>query len=261
MEESILLEKNNGIAQIYLNEPESLNALSSNLKGNLMKIVNELEFDPNIKVIILAGKGRAFCTGGDIKGMAEAEGYSPALIKQKMDLSSSIIERLRKMPKVIISAIHGYAAGAGFSLALASDLIVAEENTKLILSFKNVGLTPDLGIHYHLPRIVGEWKAKEWIWKGMKITVEEAVKYGFSMEIVPKGQQIDKAVELANEICEGPFQALVYSKLIINQSAQFKFEDILAKENEIHTILRGTEDHREGINAFLEKRKPVFTGN
>lgn len=259
MGERVLLEKKGSIAQIYLNEPKKLNALSTELKEELLRSLNLLELDPEIKVIIISGKGKAFSAGGDIKGMAQSE-YDPAVIKRNMDLSATIIERLRKMQKVVIASIHGYAAGAGLSLTLASDLIVAEEGTKLILSFKNVGLTPDLGIHYHLPRIVGEWKAKEWIWKGMKITVEEALTFGFSISIAPKEELMEKTMELANEISEGPFQAYLYSKTMINNYTNLKLDDVLAKENEIHTILRATEDHREGLNAFFERRSPKFQG-
>ncbi|MDQ0157188.1 enoyl-CoA hydratase/isomerase family protein [Robertmurraya andreesenii] len=261
MNDRILFEQQKEIATIYLNEPNNLNSLSTKLKQQFLKVLNEIETDPDIKVVIIAGKGRAFCAGGDVKGMANMKEYDPVAIKRNMELSSIIIERLRRMPKVIISSIHGYAAGAGFSLALASDLIVAEEGTKLILSFKNVGLIPDLGIHYYLPKIVGEWRAKQWIWNGIKLTVEEALNYGFSIEIVAKGQLNNRAMELAKEISNGPFQALVYSKLLINNFSNTKLEEILAKENEIQTILRATHDHKEGINAFLEKRIPEFSGH
>ncbi len=259
--ESVLWERNGEIATIYLNEPNTLNALSAKLKEELLGVLKEIENDNSISVVILTGKGRAFCTGGDLKGMAKLEQYDPITVKRGMELSTSIIEKIWKWPKITIAAIHGYTAGAGFSLALASDLIIAEEDTKLILSFKNVGLIPDLGIHYHLPRIVGEWKAKEWIWKGIKMTVEEAVSHGFSIEIVPKGSLEEKSMELANELLTGPLQAYMYSKLLINQSTNMKLEDILAKENDIHTILRATNDFKEGVTAFLEKRNPKFSGN
>ncbi|WP_346206863.1 enoyl-CoA hydratase/isomerase family protein [Caldifermentibacillus hisashii] len=259
MGERVLLEKQGSIAQIYFNEPDKLNALSSKLKEELLPILNEIEFDPNIKVVILAGRGKAFCAGGDLKGMASME-YNAAVIKRNMDLSSTIIERIRKMPKIVIAAVHGYCAGAGLSLALSSDMIVAESGTKLILSFKNVGLAPDLGIHYHLPRIVGEQKAKEWIWQGMKITVEDAVKEGFTITVAPKDNLMKEAMKLAKTFAEGPFQAFIYSKQLINHSTHLTVADVLAKENDIHTILRTTFDHKEGVNAFFEKRSANFKG-
>lgn len=257
--DSVLLEKGNGIATVYLNEPNSLNVLRKSLKEDLLNVLGIIEKDTEIGVVIFAGKGRSFCAGGDIKAMAEVD--HPLEIKKNMEESARIVETIRKMPKITIAAVHGYAAGAGFSLALATDLIVAEEGTKFFLSFKNVGLIPDLGLHYHLPKLLGEWKAKEWIWNGVKITAEEARIYGFVKEIAPKGQVYEKACKIGQELLEGPIQSYIYSKLIINSSSSFRFEDVLRMENDTQTILRGSRDHKEGVSAFLEKRAPKFSGN
>jgi 2-(1,2-epoxy-1,2-dihydrophenyl)acetyl-CoA isomerase len=258
--ESVFIEKQHDISTIYLNEPDSLNALSKKMKTELLTLLNEVESDPTVHIVIIAGKGRAFCAGGDVKAMAE-DPYDPAEIKRNIEISARIIERIRHMPKIVIAAVHGYAAGAGMSLALAADLIIAEEETKFILSFKNVGLIPDLGIHYYLPRLVGEWKAKEWIWEGLKLTAEEANKHGLVKEVVPKGNGHPRALALARELSAGPLQALIATKLIINRSSDWKLEDIVAKENDIHTLLRGTKDHKEGVAAFFAKRPPKFSGN
>ena len=258
MLERVVWEKRDSTAIICLNEPDSLNAFSKGLKEELLVALREVEKDPQIHVVILSGKGKAFCAGGDLKGMAKD--YSAIEIKQMMDESAKIVELIRKMPKLFIAAIHGYAAGAGMSLALASDLIIAEEGTKFVLSFKNVGLIPDLGLLYHLPKRVGEWKAKEWIWKGATIPVEEAYDYGLICEITPKNQAIERAFELAVQLNSGAIQAFIQSKLIMNQSACLSFEEVLQKENMSQTLLRGTNDHKEGVSAFLQKRRPVFSG-
>ncbi len=243
---------------IYLNEPNSLNALSLQLKKELLNTLRNLERDADIGVVIFAGKGRAFCAGGDVKAMADT--HNLIEIKRNMEESSKIIESIRRLNKITIAAVHGYVAGAGISLALASDLILAEEGTKLFLSFKNVGLIPDLGLHYHLPRLLGEWKAKELIWKGATITAEEAHFLGVVKEVVSKGRVHEKALNLGQELMEGPIQAFISSKMIINNSAHLKLEDVQKMEIDGHTILRGTEDHKEGVRAFLEKRAPVFSG-
>ncbi|WP_027416740.1 enoyl-CoA hydratase/isomerase family protein [Aneurinibacillus terranovensis] len=255
----MLLEINKGIATVYLNEPDSLNALRKQLKEDLLNILGVIEKDPEIRVVILIGNGRSFCAGGDIKAMAEID--NPLEIKRNMDQSARIVETLRGMPQITIAAVHGYAAGAGFSLALASDLIVAEEGTKFVLSFKNVGLIPDLGLHYHLPKILGEWKAKEWIWNGAKISAEEGRSCGFVREVVPKGHAYEKARELAKEFMEGPIQSYIHSKMIINNFSSLRLEDVLRMENDVQTILRGSSDHKEGVSAFLEKRTPKFSGS
>lgn len=254
----VILEKHHNYAIIYLNEPETLNAFSKGLKEQLLSALKEIEKDESIHVVILSGKGKSFCAGGDLKGMAKK--YTTLEIKQTMDQAAKIVELIRKMPKLVITAVHGYAAGAGMSLALASDLIIAEEGSKFSLSFKNVGLIPDLGLLYHLPKKVGEWKAKEWIWKGVTIPVEEAYDYGFIYEIASKNLALKRAIVLAEELINGALQAFIHSKFIINSSSSLSFEEVLQKENMSQTFLRTTLDHREGVESFIEKRKPEFTG-
>lgn len=257
MESSVLSDKSNGIATLYLNEPKSRNALSQRLKEELKESLIEAERDRSIKVVIIASKGEVFCAGGDIKAMSQKK-YDALEIKKIMDDSSGIIEIIREMSKITISAVNGFAAGAGISLALATDLMVAEEDTKFLLSFKNVGLIPDLGLHYYLSRAVGERRAKEWIWNGKTISVEEAQNAGFVNEIASKGEAIQKALELGNKLNEGPIQSYIFSKLLINSSSISRFEDVLLKENDLQCILRGTYNHQEGLKAFFEKRKPIF---
>ena len=254
----MILEKHHNYVNIFLNEPEMLNAFSTGLKEQLLSALKEVEQDDSIHVVILSGKGKSFCAGGDLKGMAKE--YTTLDIKETMDQSAMIVELIRKMPKLVIAAVHGYAAGAGMSLALASDLIIAEEHSKFSLSFKNVGLIPDLGLLYHLPKKIGEWKAKEWIWKGVTISVEEAYDYGFIYEIVAKNQSLERASILAGELENGPLQAFTHSKWIINSSSSLSFEEVIQKENMSQTLLRTTLDHREGVESFIEKRRPEFTG-
>jgi 2-(1,2-epoxy-1,2-dihydrophenyl)acetyl-CoA isomerase len=253
LNDTVITKSNNGIAIVYLNEPSSLNALTQTLKEQLQSTLDLLKKDDSIQVVIFKGNGKGFCAGGDIKAMANQE-YNPLEMKKGMDASARIIETIRSLPKLTISAVHGFAAGAGMSLALASDIVIAEEGTKFILSFKNMGLIPDLGLHYYLPRIVGEWKAKEWIWKGKKITAEEAMKYGLVMEIAPKGMVLEQAVQFSEELIKGPIQAYIFSKIMINRTANVDLETVLARENDTQTILKGTEDHKQAVAAFFAKK-------
>lgn len=249
----VLMSVDNRIAYIYLNEPNSLNALSNRLKEQLLLKLDELERNDEVLCIILAGKGKSFCAGGDLRAMQDP--YDPLAIKRGMSLSKRIVEKLRNMTKITIAAVHGYAAGAGMSLALANDLVFAEEDTKFVLSFKNVGLIPDLGLHYHLSQRVGEWKAKEWMWTGKTITVEEAMQYGLVMEKVKKGKIFDRVTEFAKRLVEGPIDAYVTSKSIINQTGSMKIEDVMERENDMQSILRGSEGHRSALENFLNRRK------
>lgn len=258
--ESVLIEKQGNIAFVNLNEPKSLNALSVKLKTELLMILEEIEKDVTISIIIISGKGKSFCAGGDVKAMAEHK-YNPSEIKQMMDESADIVLKIQQSKKIIISVIHGFVAGAGVSLAFASDMIIAEEDSKFILSFKNVGLIPDLGIHYHLTKQVGQWKAKEWIWKGATILAKEALQYGIVSEVTPKGEGLSKAKEISNSLAQGPIKAFIASKTIINQINASQFKEILIQENFSQSILRGTRDHKEGLQAFFEKRTALFHGN
>jgi 2-(1,2-epoxy-1,2-dihydrophenyl)acetyl-CoA isomerase len=256
---SILVEKNGTVATIFLNEPDSLNALSPQMRKDLFNVLVDVDQDENIRVVVIAGKGRAFCAGGDIRQMEKH--VTPLENKNNMEIILKIVNIMQKMKKPIIAAVHGYAAGAGFSIALASDLVVAEEGTKFVLAFKNIGLIPDLGGHYFLPRIVGSWKAKQLIWSGATITAEEGERYGFVTNLVSSGQAYQKAYELAEDLAKGPIQAYFHTKKIINESSTLELEDVLELESYAQSILKATEDHREGINAFREKRTPNFTGN
>jgi len=254
MNDSVIVESNNGIAVVYLNEPNSLNALSMRLKEQMQDVLDALIKDVSIKVVIFTGKGRAFCAGGDVKAMADLE-YDPIAIKKMMDASARLVETIRNMPKITLAAVHGYAAGAGMSLALSTDLILAEKETKFVLSFKNVGLVPDLGLHYHLTRIVGEWKAKEWIFKGAKITAEEAHQYGFVIEVTEKGTVLEQTFHLAQELVQGPTDAFLLSKQLIANTANGSFESVLKMENDQQTILRGTEYHKKALEAFFSRKQ------
>lgn len=252
VEKSILVELEKNIAIVYFNEPSTLNALSKNLKEELMLTLEELEKNDEVKVILFTGKGKAFCAGGDIKAMGMP--YDPLDIKGGMDLSKRIIEKIRGIPKVTLAAVHGYAAGAGMSVALATDLVFAEEDTKFILSFKNVGLIPDLGLHHYLPQKIGQWKAKEWMWTGKTVFVEEAIQCGLVMEKVPKGKLMHRAIEFASELTNGPIDAYIISKSIVNSTSNLKIEDVMARENDLQTILRGTESHQQAVQSFFVKK-------
>jgi len=240
------------IATVYLNEPDSLNALTKSLKESLYVALEQIENNHEIKVVIFTGRGRAFCAGGDVKAMKQD--YDSLEAKKGMDLSAKIIKKIRQLEKITISAVNGYAAGAGMGLAISTDIIIAEENAKFYLSFKNVGLISDLGLHYHLPRIVGEWKAKEWMWKGRIITAQEAQKYGFVAEVVPTEKLMEKAYDLANELVEGPIQSYIFSKQIINHSQNLSLDGVLERENNIQTIIKGTEEHKNAVEKFFLKK-------
>lgn len=253
MGESVLTEINNSIAYIYLNEPNSLNALSKQLREQLLFSLEEIEKNDQIKFVVLSGKGKAFCAGGNVKAMNEP--FDSLDIHKSMELSRKILEKIRTMPKIFACAVHGYVAGAGIGLALSTDLIFAETDTKFLLSFKNIGLIPDLGLHYYLPRKIGEWKAKEWMWTGKTLSVEEAIQYGIVMVEVEKEKVLARITEFAHELINGPIDAYIVSKLIINSTSDLNLDNVIARENAMQTILRGTEVHQVALQTFLNRKE------
>lgn len=258
MEASVLVEKGEGVATIMLNEPERRNAMSASLKEGFMAALIDCEEDLEVKVIILKGNGKGFCAGGDISNMGA--GIPAMKMKQRMDWAAKLIQRIHYMDKPVISAVHGYAFGAGFSIALASDIIVAEEGTKFGLSFKSLGAIPDCGAHYFLSKVLGPWKAKELIWRGVAVTAEEGERHGFINHVVGKEEAYGKAKTLAKELAAGPVQAFSYTKSIIDGGSNKSLEDILELEGFGQAVLFQTLDHQEGVQAFKEKREPQFIG-
>lgn len=258
LEEHVILQVENGIATIYLNAPDSLNALSQQVKTSLLEKMTEVEQDPRIKVVILTGKGRAFCAGGDVKGMAEKA--APLQNKERLDYSGTIVKRIYNLKKPVISAVHGHAAGAGFSLALAADIVVAEESAKFTLSFKNVSLVPDMGLHYFLSKTISPWKLKELIWKGARISAQEGETYGFVNVVTPDGDGLVKAKQIAEDLTSGPIKAFTFTKGILNSRSVTDLDSVLELEGFAQSVLKETGDHKEGVLAFKEKRLPSFKG-
>lgn len=258
MDDSVLIEKAGKVAVVKLNEPASLNALSLSLKNALLDALDQLHRDPDVTALVVAGNGRAFCAGGDIRAMS---GNVTVLQgKERMEDAARIVQMLTSMKKPVVAAVHGYAVGAGFSIALACDLVVAEEGTKFGLAFKNIGLIPDLGLHYFLLQAVPPWKAKEWIWSGAMIPAEDGYRYGFVNRLAPSGQGLETALAMARELAEGPLQAYKLTKSILHKAVNMRLDDVLELENFGQAAVRQTGDHREGVAAFREKRPPRFKG-
>lgn len=245
------------IAHIILNEPDRLNSLSTAMVNDLMKALTRANKDEDAKVIILSGEGKSFCAGGDLKTM-QAFSSSSEIIDW-MQNTSKLTKMMIEMDKYVVSAVHGYAAGAGFSLALASDFVVADKEAKFALSFKNVGLIPDLGLIKLLSERVPLPIAKEWISSGKVISAEQAYERGLLNRLSDK-QVLKDAIEFSKFLLSGPPLSNKYVKYLLNHANQFTYETALTQENFIQTILLQSEDHREGVAAYFEKREPIFKG-
>lgn len=255
--QSVTVEVKGKVAIITLNEPDSLNALSEGIKKGLYEKVNYIEENHEISVVVLTGAGRAFCAGGDIRGMGERTTLQSF---DRISNTTQIIKQIFNISKPVIAAVNGHAMGAGFSLALSADIIFAQPKAKFGLSFSKIGLLPDCGLLYFLPKIVGPWKTKEWVFNGSVIDAEEAYRHGIVNQLVEEEDVVSYAVSYAENLSESSLQSMRFTKLVLRESQNLSLDATLQYENLSQTILQQTEDYKEGVQAFKEKRKAKFTG-
>ncbi|MEK4425782.1 enoyl-CoA hydratase/isomerase family protein [Solibacillus sp. FSL K6-1523] len=253
----LLKEKKNQILYLTLNRPEKLNAFSMELTSSLITALKEAEADDDVKVIILTGAGKSFCAGGDVSSMGSRR--DPATAIASMQNTSKVTKTILQLDKYVISAVHGYAAGAGFSLALASDFIIADQHARFVSSFKNIGLVPDLGLIKLLSERVSLPIAKEWISSAKIVSAEEAYAERVINRIATK-DLLEVATEFAQFIVDGPPLANKFVKYMLNNASDFSHEASIMQENIIQTLMFQTEDAKEGVRAFAEKRSPDFKG-
>ncbi len=245
------------VATLTLNRPEVLNAMDVPMLREIVERLKEVESNDAVDVLVLTGSGRGFSAGGDIKSMLSSTDESAFL--PVMETISEMMITLYSLPKLVISAIHGPAAGLGLSFALAADYIIAEKQSKLAMNFIGIGLIPDGGGHFFLERRIGETKTKQVIWEGKTMGAEEAFSLGLVDQLVDV--ELQKAVsEKINEWLHKPVKAMVKTKAILADTNKQKLLNVLELEKYGQQEMRSTKDHREGVQAFLEKRRPNFTG-
>lgn len=253
-----LYNKREGIATIIINRPQALNALNEETVLEILSRVTDARQDESIKVMVITGAGdRAFCAGADLNMMKGASGYKGMRLSQ---VGQKLTMEIEDVEKPIIAAINGYALGGGLELAMACDLRIASENSKLGQPEVNVGLIPGWGGTQRLPRFVGKGKAKEMIFTGNSIDAKTAERLGLVNKVVPFDQLESTVKELALELISKPPIAIGLAKQLINNSTETDMKVGLTNEAEAFGIIASTEDFKEGVNAFLEKRKPQYKG-
>jgi 2-(1,2-epoxy-1,2-dihydrophenyl)acetyl-CoA isomerase len=260
---SVLYHRHDGIVTLTLNRPETLNAMNEAMMGEMERILIEIEADAAVRVVILTGAGRAFSSGGDQKRGGEA--VPPSFFDG--DLGGALIERLnrcilrmQRLQKPIVGSINGVAAGAGMNIALAADLRIASDTARFVEAFARVGLVPDGGGTYFLPRLVGTAKAMELILLADIIDAQEALRIGLVNRVVPADQLEQETLKLAERLAQGPTVAYGLAKTGLYQGLGMSLEDVLNMEARNQAIAVRTPDRAEGVAAFLEKRPPRFTG-
>ncbi len=254
----ITYEVANGVATITLNRPEVYNALNDAITYELQDAWKAVAKDEQVRVVVLTGAGKAFCSGQDLKAVSGQEKRSFMESLQKR--YNPIIRAMRNLPKPIVGKINGVAAGAGCSFALACDIIVASEEATLIEVFINIGLVPDSGSAYFLPRLVGMAKAFEMCSMGSRIKAAEALQLGL-INKVASADQLDATVkEYTDYFSQAPTQSIGLIKKMLTKSSTSNLDEMLEYETYCQEIAGTSQDYKEGVAAFLEKRKPAFTG-
>ncbi len=250
-------ELQEGVCTITLNRPDVYNALNDEITFELQDAWKMAAKDEAVRVVVLTGEGKAFCSGQDLKASAgQKRSFMDSLHKRY----NPIVRAMRNLPKPIICRLNGVAAGAGCSLALACDQIVASEEATLIEVFINIGLVPDSGSSYFLPRLVGSAKAFELCTMGNKVKAKEALEIGLVNKVVPAGELDASVKEYTDYFAKAPTKAIGIIKKMLNKSTTATLDDMLDYEAYSQETAGATHDHQEGVKAFLEKRKPVFLG-
>ncbi|WP_062052742.1 enoyl-CoA hydratase-related protein [Aquimarina longa] len=256
---SIEFQIENGVARITLNRPETFNSFNREMALLLQKTLDECSASDKVRAIMLIGNGKAFCAGQDLKEVTSPE-LNPGFRKILEEHYNPIIERIRNIEKPVIAAVNGVAAGAGANIALACDIVVASEAASFIQAFSKIGLVPDSAGTFFLPRLIGFQKASALMMLGDKVSAKEAEQLGMVYKVVEVETFEEEAVKLASKLAKMPTKALGLTKRLLNQSMTNTLQEQLAMESDLQIESAESEDYAEGVNAFIEKRKPVFKG-
>ena len=242
---------------LTLNEPDSLNAMTPDLLGGLAEAIAEMTADPAIRALVLTGEGRGFCSGQNLKA---SEALGQDIVTGVMKFYWPAFKALRECRVPVVVAVNGVAAGGGFSLAMAGDMILAARSASFIQVFSRIGLVPDLGSTWLLPRLVGRQRALELMLFNEPLSAERAKEWGLVREVVEDTHLMNEAIRLAQRLAQGPTRALVATRMLLDESEHATYAAQFQREIEVQSQVRRSADALEGRAAFVEKRKASFSG-
>jgi 2-(1,2-epoxy-1,2-dihydrophenyl)acetyl-CoA isomerase len=258
------ISQEGGIVTLTMNRPEARNALSNEMRAQLADSLHDIEQDDSVRCVVLTGAGEHFMAGGDVKGMAESISKSPQELRKEFILRihdlHPIMFALRRMPKPVLASCRGAAAGAGVSMALACDLVIASESAFFTLAYCHIGTSPDGSSSFHLPRAVGIKKAMEIALLGDRFSASKAEAIGMINFVVPDADLEAETQKLATRLANGPTHVYGNTKALLYRSMESEFESQLQAEAEYFADCASRADFREGVTAFVEKRQAKFTG-
>lgn len=259
--DTIRVERDGGVAAVTLNRPDRLNSFTAAMHGELAEALADAAESAEVRAVLLTGAGRGFCAGQDLADRAVAPGSAPVDLGVSVErYYAPLIRRLTSMPKPVVCAVNGVAAGAGANIALACDVVLAARSARFIQSFANIGLIPDSGGTWVLPRLVGQARALGLALTGEPLSAEKAEAWGLIWRCVDDDALAGEARALAAKFAQGPTRGLAATKMLIRQSGLRTLDDELDLERDAMRELGASADYREGVAAFMVKRPATFTG-
>ncbi len=258
--ENITLERRDGVAILTLNRPHAANSIDLPLARELMHAAIACDDDPDVRAVVLTGTGTMFCAGGDLRSFAAAGAAIASRLKELTAYLHAAISRLTRMDAPVVAAVNGVAAGAGFSLAVAADLVIASDAAGFVMAYTQAGLVPDGSSTFFLPRRIGDRRTRELMLTNRRLSAAEALDWGLVNQVVPAAELLPTATARAATLAAGPTRAFGAVKALLNESFEHGLEAQMELEARAIAGASITADGQEGIRAFLEKRAPVFTG-
>ena len=260
MYETMLFSVTDHIATITFNRPEAMNSFDHRMAGELEILTEQVAADPAIRAVLLNGAGHLFMAGGDIQFFYERLDTMPAGVMKIVRHLNATINNLMQMPKPVLASVHGSVAGVGISLMLACDLVIAADNTKFTTAYSGIGISPDGGCSFQLPRLAGSKKAMEWLLLSEIFDANEAKQYGLINWVVAADELSTQTQHILNRLAKGPTQSYSRIKQLVNQNRQHTLESQLEQEGRAFAACSETDDFKSGVRGFLSKKRVEFIG-